>query len=71
MLVMMKTRTNLFESFDYQNAGPKMNFLRVSTHALDRCFVLFVCFVALRPKSTSMVIAGRSVHLATVFTGQA
>ena len=24
-------------------------------------FVLFVCFVALRPKSTAMVIAGRSV----------
>ena len=23
---------------------------------------LFVCFVALRPKSTAMVIAGRSVH---------
>ena len=26
---------------------------------------LFVCFVALRPKSTAMVIAGRSVHLTT------
>ena len=25
--------------------------------------VLFVCFVALRPKSTAMVMAGRSVHL--------
>ena len=24
---------------------------------------LFVCFVALRPKSTAMVMAGRSVHL--------
>ena len=32
---------------------------------------LFVCFVALRPKSTAMVIAGRSVHLATLFPGQA
>ena len=30
------------------------------------CF-LFVCFVALRPKSTAMVIAGRSVHLTTLF----
>ena len=28
-------------------------------------------FVALRPKSTAMVIAGRSVHLITLFPGQA
>ena len=34
-------------------------------------FVLFVCFVALRPKSTAMVIAGRSVDLTTLFPGQA
>ena len=33
-------------------------------------FVLFV-FVALRPMSTAMVIAGRSVHLTTLFPGQA
>ena len=33
--------------------------------------ILFVCFVALRPKSTAMVIAGRSVHLTTLFSGQA
>ena len=25
------------------------------------CYGLFVCFVALRPKSTAMVMAGRSV----------
>ena len=31
---------------------------------------LFV-LVALRPKSTAMVMAGRSVHLATLFSGQA
>ena len=31
---------------------------------------LFVCFVALRPKSTAMVIAGRSVYLNTLFPGQ-
>ena len=30
-----------------------------------------VGFVALRPKSTVMVIAGRSVHLTTLFPGQA
>ena len=28
-------------------------------------------FVALRPKSTAMVIAGQSVHLTTLFPGQA
>ena len=33
------------------------------------CFCFFV-FVALRPKSTAMVIAGRSVHLTTLFPGQ-
>ena len=32
---------------------------------------IFVCFVALRPKSTAMVMAGRSVHLTTFFPGQA
>ena len=32
---------------------------------------LFDCFVALRPKSTAMVIAGRSVYLSTLFPGQA
>ena len=38
---------------------------------LKQSNVLFVCFVALRPKSTAMVIAGRSVHLTTLFPGQA
>ena len=32
---------------------------------------LFVCLVAIRPKSTDMVMAGRSVHLTTLFPGQA
>ena len=36
-----------------------------------KCLNIFVCFVALRPKSTAMVIAGRSVHLTTLFPGQA
>ena len=30
----------------------------------------FICFVALRPKSTAMVMAGRSVHLTTLFPEQ-
>ena len=35
------------------------------------CFVCLFVFVALRLKSTAMVIAGRSVHLTTLFPGQA
>ena len=41
-------------------------------YAGDGLRALFVClFVALCPKSTAMVIAGRSVHLITRFPGQA
>ena len=36
----------------------------VQGHRLYPCFV---CFVALRPKSTAMVMAGRSVHLSTLY----
>ena len=39
-------------------------------HSSSTCVCLFV-FVALRPMSTAMVIAGRSVHLTTLFPGQA
>ena len=44
---------------------------KISVNNSKSC--LFVClfFVALRPKSTAMVIAGRSVHLTTLFPGQA
>ena len=38
---------------------------------VDLKLFLFVCFVALLPKSTAMVMAGRSVHLTTLFPGQA
>ena len=34
-------------------------------------FFLFVFFVAIGPKSTAMVMVGRSVHLTTLFPGQA
>ena len=40
-------------------------------HASITCCFLFVCFVSLRPKSTAMVMAGRSVHLTTLFLGHA
>ena len=33
--------------------------------------LFFVCCVALHPKSTAMVMAERSVHLTTLFPGQA
>ena len=36
-----------------------------------RFLCLFVRCVALRPKSTAMVMAGQSVHLTTFFHGQA
>ena len=39
--------------------------------AVYSMIVLVGCFVALRPKSTAMVIAGRSVHQTTLFPGQA
>ena len=42
----------------------------ISNYKCRDC-LLFVCFVALRPKSTAMVIAGRSVQLTTLFPGQA
>ena len=31
-------------------------------------FRVHVCFIALRPKSTAMVMVGRSVHLTTLFS---
>ena len=43
----------------------------VSRNDLEKTDPLFVCFVALRPKSTAMVVAGRSVHLTTLIPGQA
>ena len=55
-----------------------VQYLTVSKSYSDNCTCslteqntcLFV-FVALRPMSTAMVIAGRSVHLTTLFPGQA
>ena len=48
----------------------KVLFLFTPCRRVYRWVCLFV-FVALRPKSTAMVIAGRSVHLTTHFPGQA
>ena len=50
----------------------------MDTHIAAGYFSIFmnehfwtVCFVALRPKSIAMVMAGRSVHLITLYPGQA
>ena len=48
---------------------PNLNLIKLFFDALLE--FLFVWFVALRLKSTAMVIAGRSVHLTTLFPGQA
>ena len=52
--------------FKINNLQEKMGPGRDRTHNL--CFCLFV---ALHPKSTALVMAGRSVHLTTLFPGQA
>ena len=44
-----------------------MNMIFISScEAKNNIFLLFVCFVALRPNSTAMVIAGQTVHLTTL-----
>ena len=56
-----KEQSHLDGSFEHPKQVLKM---------MDKFVCLFV-FVALRPMSTAMVIAGRSVHLTTLFPGQA
>ena len=61
----------------YASEAMSLDLCYLHIRAGDRCAInanvicLFVCFVALRPNSTAMVIAGRSVHLTTLFPGQA
>ena len=45
------------------------NLRQIVLFTLSYC--LFVCFVALRPKSTGMVMVGWSVYLTTLFPEQA
>ena len=52
-----------------QKVVVKIIFCMMDTKELK--YVLKVCFVALRPKSTAMVMARLSVHLTTLFPGQA
>ena len=43
----------------------------IKIHKSCKSVILLFVFVALRPMSTAMVIAGRPVHLITLFPGQA
>ena len=52
-------------NMDPDQTTPRSSLIRVRSV----CFCLF--FVALRPKSTAMVMAGWSVHLTTIFSWQA
>ena len=45
--------------------------VKVWLRIYKKCCFFVVVFYALRPKSTAMVIAGRSVDLTTLFPGQA
>ena len=50
----------------------KPGYVKHVTHGAGSFLIcLFVCCVALHPKSTAMVIAGRSAHLKTLFPGKA
>ena len=42
----------------------------VSNEGIIFQVVLFVCFLALHPKSTAIVMVGRSVHLTSLFLGR-
>ena len=54
---------------DYHANSHNTLFIKVGNRPVNMHIVcLFVCFVALRPKSTAMVIAGQSVHLTTLFS---
>ena len=62
----------LLFSFFYLYSIPLISFIIDVQRPLRIDFCCFVVvFVALRPMSTAMVIAGRSVHLTTLFPGQA
>ena len=70
-------RTDALTDGQRENSIPTTNkvcrgYKNYKRHQLETSLVdLFVCIVALCPKSTAMVMAGRSVHLTTLFLGQA
>ena len=64
-MVCMHTKMITISSFKNQLS------YRQTENTSEKLLFCFVCFVALRPKSTAMVMAGRSVHLTTHIPGQA
>ena len=70
-LTLMRKKPARIQDFFSGGWGPGLT----PENSLDNIFfspqLCCCCFVALRPKSTAMVIAGRSVHLTTLFPGQA
>ena len=52
----------------YKTLGSNVKVKNTENLSYGLFVCLFVCLVALRPKSTAMVIAGRSVHLTTLFS---
>ena len=54
-----------------QLVGPDLDPNCLQRLPADDTSSLLVCFVALHPKSTAMVMAGRSVHLTTLFPQRA
>ena len=59
-VICIRTQIFLKMMFDH----PTLDYLQNSI-----C-LFFVCFVALRPKPTAMVMAGQSVHITTLFLGK-
>ena len=64
-LSLLAGRTVKLKEYNIELEGSKM-LLVSGSH-----FFIHFCFVALRPKSTAMVMAGWSVYLTTLFPGQA
>ena len=68
---MMYTNTNL-DFVTETKFGNILSICSCDTERKQKYYgIWLVGFVALRPKSIAMVIAGRSVHLTTLFPGQA
>ena len=59
-----------FKVYQTTNDNGWNTLVNVYPFMTNKSVVVVVGFVALRPKSTAMVIAGRSVHLTTLFPAQ-
>ena len=75
LIIIVALTDHLADAFFRENVqcGDIMTFksLRHMPFCLECMYVCMYVFVALRPMSTAMVIAGPSVHLSTLFPGQA